>query len=539
MSLLDRQIALLPASLAHAVAGSRARADEIVLESRDGLCVNGLVRCGRPILFHSRYAAAREAERIAGSTANAGYVVVLGLGMGHHVLAIAGRSARVVCIEPDVALVRSALERTDITDVLRSGRLVIETGTTPDALIDQIAAGYVPALHGALACTELPGRVQADPDAMGAMRAVVSSAVDAMKSDLAVQARFGRVWMRNAILNLPGSTIRALPDFGGSPVVVVAAGPSLEDAIPELADPLVRTIAVDTALPVLLGHHLRPDLVLTVDCQSATYHHYLAACLPDVPMVADLSASPSVFSRMRSVLPVLSDHPLHGLFRRLGCAAPYVDARGGNVTQAAVDLAVRCRAGSVRIVGADYSYPGGATYARGSYVHRLFASDASRLAPEETRHYRFLTERPGLHPDPNRPGRLLQPVLLEYAARMERFAAALPVAVSRRQGRGIDLRLPASPSTREPPREPFAPRAPRPPGRVLADAARLFSGIRDPRTLQTALGSPNEPASYAARALLPLLTWLLAVSSDTDPAVLVRRARDETTAMLETAIARI
>ncbi len=539
MSLLAQQLALLPAPLAQAVARSRARADEVIVESRDGLCINGLVHDSRPVLFHSRYAAAREADRIAESTAHAGYVVALGMGMGHHLVAIARRSARVVCIEPDPALVRSALERTDMTDLLRVGRLVIEASTTPDALVDQIAADYVPALHGTLACTELPGRVQADRDGMRAARAAVTSAIESIKNDLAVQARFGRMWMRNAILNLAGSTIRTLPDFGGSRVIVAAAGPSLEDAMHELADPLARTIAVDTALPVLSAHHVRPDLVLTVDCQSATYHHYLAACLPNVPMVADLSASPSVFSRMGSVLPVLSDHPLHGLFRRLGCAAPYVDARGGNVTQAAVDLAVRCGAGSIRLVGADYSYPDGATYARGSYLHRLFASVACRLAPQEARHYRFLLERPGLRRDTDRPSRLLQPLLLGYAASMERFAASLPVPVSRRQDRGVDLRLPLRPPNREPLREPFPPRRAEPPETILAEASRLFSEIRDPTTLQAALGSPNEPISYAARALLPLLAFLSAADPDADPAVLVSRARDETTALFETGIARL
>ncbi len=543
MNLLARQTALLPGPVAQAVNRSRARPDEITVESRDALPVNGLVRNGRQLLFHSRYAAAQEAARIAESTARAGCVVVLGLGMGHHLLAMARQSARIVCVEPDPALVRSALELTDLTGLLRSGRLVIVTSVSPDVLIDSIASSYVPALHGPLICVGLPGRLRAEPDRMSAARDAVSQAFESIRNDLAVQARFGRQWTRNAILNLIGANVGELPDFHGMPVVVAAAGPSLEDAMHEVAAPGVRIIAVDTALPVLTGYGVRPDVVLTVDCQSVSYHHYLAACLPDVQTVADLSASTSVFTHMRSVLPVLTDHPLHTLFRRLGYAAPYVDARGGNVTQAAVDLAVRCGAQEVRLVGADYSYPGGAAYARGSYLHRLFAAKASRLTPQETRHHRFIMERPGVHRDPEQPTRLLHPLLSQYASSMVRFAESLPVALTRRQDRGVDLRLarardepdgdrPAS-RTIEPARRPEPPRA------VLAEAARLFREIRHPRALQAALDAGSEPASFAARALLPFLTHLAATDPHADPAMLVHRATDETTELLEAAIARV
>ncbi len=537
MTLLDRQLALLPPDIAREILSAPARPDEIFETSGDQVPVNGILRDGRAFLFHSRYAAVREARRIAGVAAAAGCVVALGVGMGHHLRALAERAERIVAVEPDAALLRSALSRVDLTDLLGSRRLTLITDCREEVLLELIAARYVPGVHGALRMAELPGRVGAEPQRMNEIRDALSRAVQSLSGDLAIQARFGLAWTRNAVFNLLRARPGPLPDFGGQTVVVAAAGPSLADAVGTLAEARHPIIAVDTALPVLQSHGVSPHLVVSVDCQLASYHHYLCAGFPRIPVAADLSVAPSVFSRLVQTIPVLSDHPLHRLFRHLGLRAPHADARGGNVAQAAVDLAVRCGAREVRLVGADFSYPDGQTYPRGSYVHHLFAGRCGRLTPAESMHYGFLARRPGLRPDPDRPSRLLQPLLCSYARNMERFAGTLPVPVTQEPGRGIRLDLPpprGSASAHRSPDE-LRPTAVSPRD-LLGSAEELFSTIADSASLLRGIDAQAQAVALAARALLPPLTCLRSRDPEADADLLVARASQWTRSTIRAAL---
>src|SRR5512141_390063 len=70
------------------------------------------------ILLHSGYDPSREAgawadAMLAGSDGDP--VTVLGLGLGHHLSALAGRGAAGSVIEPDPAMLRAALEQVDLS----------------------------------------------------------------------------------------------------------------------------------------------------------------------------------------------------------------------------------------------------------------------------------------------------------------------------------------------------------------------------------------------------------------------------------------
>lgn len=571
MRRLEANLAALPADLAHAIDEAGTRDDEVFITSREGSPVNGLARARRPALFHSGYDPRREASRLADAAGSAGFVVVLGMGTAHHVRELASRGKRVLLVEPDLRLLHTALARVDLSGPLRDGTLAI---SRPGHLEADLARRYVAPLHGDLAVVELTGRVSAEPAVWAPYREQLARHIDALRSDLAVQARFGLRWMRNTILNVPSSRARTLPSLPGTTVNVAAAGPTLADRLPHIAaDAKSPLVAVDTALPVLAAHGLRPHLVVSIDCQLPTYHHYLTAGFPRVPVAAELSLPPSLFARLSTRRPVRSDHPLHALLSRLGLELPYVDARGGNVTQAAVDLAVRLGARDVVVFGADFSYPDGETYPRGSYVHRLFAASASRLSSASTRHYAFLLDRPGVERDPDEPSRWVQPLLSSYAERFAGFAAGLGTGVARVRGRGApvaasgrfeDLTAPASP---DPEHEGVRPKhrrqadglpagatAPIPddagPGAVDAGVPKVapdevlrrlrdaVHGVSSPegfvRAIETQTGEP--PA--AARALLPALTCLRADDATSAFGELLARATDLVDAYVDAALER-
>lgn len=541
MTVLERNLAAIDRGLAARIAAAAQRDDEIVTTARDGSSVNGVSVGGRPRLFHSGYNPVREAARLADGPTDAGFVVVLGAGSGYHVRALLERGVVVSLVEPDPALLRSCLQRMELRDWLRRGLLSIRA---PERLGEDALDGYLAPVHGDLALVELPGRVGSDPTLFGRVRDRVRAAARTAADDTATQARFGIRWMRNTILNLARAKPTPAPSFAGKNTTVAAAGPSLNRWL--AADRRDHTVllAVDTALPVLIGHRIVPDLVVSIDCQLSTYHHFLSAGFPHVPVAAELSMSPSLMARLPMVVPCLSDHPVHRLVAHLGFGGTYVDVRGGNVGQAAVGMAVTLGSSAITMVGADFAYPGGETYARGSYLLRHLASRAGRLKPLAGLSYRFLVERPGIRRSPDDPHTWRQPLLDAYADRMRAYLDTLPVTVE-----WLSPPSPGRDAAPHPARETRRPPSPGASPRIFDNDALLvalrdaFTGVSTLDSFLASLGraEPGTPARenpelidrLAGRALLPLVTALRAESRERDISGLHGRAIEITNALID------
>lgn len=549
--LLEKNLAQLPAEIAELLRhangeiGSGA-ADtlvrRLVITARSGHVITGIEVAGAQRFFHSRYDPVREADRLAAGIGNP-VVIVPGFGSGYHLRPLLEAARRVIVVEPDPALLYHTLGHVDLREALRHPGLTLVTGATARRADAGIGDFYRPAVHGSATVLELPGIREAEPERYARLRQQLRDGLEQLKDDFAVQSRFGRLWLRNTVANLhtatrPGAVaMAALPRFRDRTVVVVAAGPSLEDALPLLGHTDDAAIlSTDTALPVLTDAGIRPDAVLTVDAQQVSYHHYLSAQFPETLLLADLSAPPAVFQCLPRVLPLLSSHPLHQLLRLLGVDLPLFDSSGGNVSHAAVSLASCLGASVIRLVGADFSYPDGRTYARDTSIHRYFRCRSLRTQPLATLLHRFLHERPGLYPDAARPGILRQPALDSYRTRLEALVRETGARVEQVAGRGIPLELPgrrAGPGI-------HAPRlaAPRPPGIPANTLERLRSLLAESEPTVAQLDSRTAsagPGSHAAvaTALLPLLAWHRRNSPDAPADALLLQSRDEAVSLID------
>jgi hypothetical protein len=87
-------------------------------------------------------------------------------------------------------------------------------------------------------------------------------------------------------------------------------------------------------------------------------------------------------------------HPLTRYLSRYWRPIPELDTSGANVSYAALSLAEYLGARNIELYGADFSYPAGVTYARGSYIRSLFENRQNRCASLETLHSAFLYRTP-------------------------------------------------------------------------------------------------------------------------------------------------
>ena len=285
-------------------------------------------------------------------------------------------SVRLLLLERDAKRLAAALEAVDgpaLGEAIREGRLVVDPGQSEDASTERFlrAADYsrVPAICLLTARPPTEEELQMADEMTRPARALLRF----QACDMSTRLRFGKEWQSQTLKNVPYMAKHAgiqslFGQFAGKPAVVVAAGPSLDDALPYLRKMRDRFVVISIARPVgrlvKLGK-IRPDLVVTGDGQSIVKNHFrrvpagipvAASCFTHPEVVKDLERI--FFMEMESMgLP-------EWLRSKLG-ALGEIHA-GGNVATAAMSVAVALGCNPVLTVGLDLSYlDSGKTHAAG------------------------------------------------------------------------------------------------------------------------------------------------------------------------------
>ena len=233
--------------------------------------------------------------------------------------------------------------------------------------------------------------------------------------------RFGALWMRNLYGNAlsfrESRSLNELKDLHiGRPVVILGAGPSLAQHLPELAqlqtqdNPPVM-IAVDTALSVCHLHGLHPHYALTVDPQPINFYHLAGESSsenrqqnhprdaepetrrhqrPETTLIADPSCSPLALRRWTGPM-VSTGNPFpmaEKLFQFWNRDLPAQLSYGGSVSTNAYDLAFYLGCKEILLVGQDLGFSHTRVHARGAALEELWSFRESRLHSRETANYR-------------------------------------------------------------------------------------------------------------------------------------------------------
>ena len=440
-------------SLAAAVQNAPSHPDLAFLTSRSGESVPMIEIDGRKVTFHSRYAPIVEAQRRFEQTGPAGFVVFLGLGAGYHInpfLESAEFEAGVI-IEYDERIVRALLGAFPLVPILADARLELLIDPTPDEVNSAVCRAFLPVVTERFSVVPLDGRVRLAREAFARASAAARAAAEAQIADFTVQRRLGLRWTSNSLANIANAVeTRAFSAFADHDrfqsnwrrdsrtrlgrVAIVGAGPTLEDNLAEIAN-ADTVLSTDTALPALVAYGLMPDMVVSVDAQIYSYHHLLCSRMTEVPWFLDLAACPSVSRRVNRLF-FVGSHPLSRLIAAWFYPMLTLPRPGGNVTQTALSLAYTAGADAVDIYGADFSYPNGKPYARGTYLNRYFESRANRYAPTEGVLLGFARDADSAYRVTDAANcEYRTPSLDAYRIEITEFAATLPIRVTRHNER--------------------------------------------------------------------------------------------------------
>lgn len=346
----------------------------------------------RPL--HSTFDPIKEGLRFYANSKANGYIIFLGLGAAYHIKPFIEQSdiSEILIIDHDISIFKAILSNIDLSQFILNRRVKFLIDPDIESVKTYLLSNYLPAVSGNLHILNLRSRFEQEEKYFSNIMSGIKELLSSLSDDFSVQSHFGKRWFINTLANLKtAQSVRniLLPI---KRALITGAGPSLESQLPILKKYRKDSflIATDTSLSFLMKNNLTPDLVISIDCQHITYHHFLSGFPREVPLVLDL-ASPSWLTRLSdNIVFFTSGHPFSQLVNTKWRSFPYIDTSGGNVSHAAISLADKLGAKEILLFGVDFSYPKGKSYARGTYLYPYFISKSNRTNPGENSFVSFI-----------------------------------------------------------------------------------------------------------------------------------------------------
>lgn len=443
--ILDKNLLCLAATSAEAAAlitHCRESNDISLILSRDGDPVP--VLGDKPL--HSRFNPVKEGERLSQQYIKGGMILAYGLGGAYHLLPLLNNRdlSSLIIIENDPSIVKSILGLMDMSSLFLDKRVKLWISENPEDFKNTLLAKYVPVLSGDLQSISLRTRIERNPDFYHKLSAVVQESISAITDDYTVQTHFGKKWFVNTVNNLEASEETTVTLKPVSKVQITAAGPGLEKQMEHLIRHRDEStlIATDTSLPVLLENGLTPDMVISIDCQHISYHHFMKGYPENIPLVLDLASPPFLTRIAKNCFFFTSDHPFSNYVSKNFRQFPRIDTSGGNVTHAALSLAESLGAKHISLYGADFSYPYGKPYARGSYVFPYFQKSSCRISGIENQVMDFVLHNKSLNKEIFEGGfRYISKPMIHYRTSLEKKADSMSAKIENIRADGVMLKF--------------------------------------------------------------------------------------------------
>ena len=282
-----------------------------LVKAEDG----GLTMKSGSVYIESRVSPRKQALRFARLHKEGGdRFLFLGCGLGYHINELLGAGGTGILVEHSIEIFRAALF---VLEPAVVGRLLLLIGLPAEEAVGKIT-------YKKLAGSTVVAYPVSERVSPRYYKAVGNAVRRMLKQKLASETTTAfsqRLWVRNVIRNIgsPFKSYRLLRKgcagrFSG-PVLLVASGPWLEEAMDRIAGP-VRGLPVFSllpSLPYLLSRGVKPDLVLSTDAgfynRERARGALDAAGMLRIPLVTTFSADPGVLRCWRGKVVLFS----HGL----------------------------------------------------------------------------------------------------------------------------------------------------------------------------------------------------------------------------------
>lgn len=201
----------------------------------------------------------------------------LGLGSGYDFLQFCSLDIDgwAILFEPDIAVLRTNLEIHDFTPFFRKQKKMLLLGTEKQKISEQLFQFFAKTFLKRLSFDVNRYGYQIYSHVYQEYKEEIDNCINRFTVNVNTSAVYGKRFAYNMIRNVPEILNSApIEQFKGAfkdiPIIVVSAGPSLDDSIPDLKRIQNKAIiiAVDSALKPLMDNGIEPNFVATIDIQS-------------------------------------------------------------------------------------------------------------------------------------------------------------------------------------------------------------------------------------------------------------------------------
>lgn len=362
--------------------------------------------------------------------------VVSGFGLGYHLAALFSRlrgDAFILCLEPNLRVIATALAHVDLAAALDSGRLLILADADKGRMHRRLAPLGTLMMLGAQFLRHAPS-VRVEPQGHAALHAAMQEFVTFTRTSLMTTVSNARITCKNVAMNLvhyvSTPPIDLLRDcFAGDPAIIISAGPSLSRIVDQLEGLKGRAVlcAVQTALRPLMNRGIVPDFVTSLDFHEISRKFFEGVGdLRHTHLVAEPKATWHVIDEYPGPISLLDN-----AWARL-VIGDALGARGGlpagaTVAHLAFCLSVYLGCDPIIFVGQDLAYTGHVFYTPGVEIHRAWTSEINRFCSIEHKEWeRIARNRPILRRVAGNESRTLytDELLLTYLEQFEKDIAA-------------------------------------------------------------------------------------------------------------------
>jgi len=292
-----------------------------------------------------------------------------------------------IIIEPDPAHFFAALTLLDWTPIFSCHSCIIALGCPPETvipLIEQEGSGHS-------AFFSVPSQTAHAQHFFDTVRLLVERNRQKDNINNATLKKFGRLWLRNSCINIKQyKVLEGVKIYSGKgadfPFTIIAAGPSLEAALPHLAEIKKHSIivCVDTALRACLRTGVEPDFIIIADPQYYAYRHIAGLSSPSSVLITDPAVYPAVYRfPCRKTVLCSSFFPLGRWFEERFEKKGDLGA-GGSVASAAWNFAYLTGSREIYTTGLDLSFPERKTHIKGSTFEQTAHTVSIRTCPAES-----------------------------------------------------------------------------------------------------------------------------------------------------------
>ncbi|MCB1180241.1 MAG: motility associated factor glycosyltransferase family protein [Leptospiraceae bacterium] len=344
------------------------------------------------INFHSAHDPLKESERLISGLKQDNsekLYIFFGAGLGYSILkTLENPKINIIWMECTPSILKKALSLFDYSNHFQSGRLrILLRPFTEDKLFTAFKG------LSNLPTSFIPHRPSLNykNEEYSECKFICEKFFHKKDVNIATLSRFEKIWTRNILQNIPEiskmSPVSILFNLaqGEIPIVVAGAGPSLFYDIENIKKyrNYFILITVDTALHVLSGNGIEPDLIYSVDPQFIN-KSYLEGYHGKGALVFDPTSTFHTLRLDKSFLKgffTSSPFPLFKIYSQFLNTDAGEIPFGGSVSTNAVSLAELMGASDVLFVGQDLAFTDGFAHCKGAILEE-------RLNYKETRTFR-------------------------------------------------------------------------------------------------------------------------------------------------------